>query len=187
LQQAATGEDAVHKLVESPLYTHSAIIDIANVLIKLVVAATSLPTLHLLFQALLLVGKDQPEMYRSTMVATQLIPRLVHHIWAARYAEEHLVKNIGGALGGEGNGDVEGWSQDWNVKYVRAKSMGDPDKEIQEARNRILQCRLREESVVLLYQVCRAQRLELKDMREYSIRRIDGQYAESLRGPHRCN
>jgi hypothetical protein len=143
--------------------------DIAEVLIKLVVAATSLPALHLLFQALLLVGKHQPEMYRSTMVATQLIPRLVHHIWAARYAEEHLVKDLAESLkGGEGNGEAEGWIEDWNVKYVRAKSMGDADKAIEEARNRILQCRLREESVVLLYQVCRAQRLELKDMRECS-------------------
>lgn len=123
-------------------------------------------------------------MYRSTMVATQLIPRLVHHIWAARYAEEYLIKDLGGNLeGGEGNGEVEGWSQDWNVKYVRAKSMGDPDKEIQEARNRILQCRLREESVVLLYQVCRAQRLEFKDMRECSAERMaKGQCADSLRG-----
>lgn len=135
-----------------------------DVLVKLIIEARSLPTLHLLFDTILLLGRKRSDLYRSKLIATQLIPRLVHHIWAARYAEEFIIKDSGDR---EGNGQEGGWSLDWNVKYVRAKSMGDPDKQIEEARDRILQCRLREESVVLLYEVCRAQRLEGKEMREY--------------------
>lgn len=132
-------------------------------MIRLIIEARSLPALHLLFDTILLLGRDRPDLYRSKLVATQLIPRLVHHIWAARYAEEFIVKDSGNR---GGNGQEGGWSLDWNVKYVCAKSMGDPDKQIEEARDRLLQCRLREESVVLLYEVCRAQRLEANEMRE---------------------
>ena len=54
----------------------------------------------------------------------------------------------------------------WNIKHVRAVSMGDSKKQREQARDRRLQCKLRDESVTLLYEVCRAQRLDQKDMRE---------------------
>lgn len=154
------------RLIDSPLFTHASNSDISNVLITLVTSAKSLPTLHLLFDTLLHLGSKNSEVYRSRLAVTQLIPRLVHHFWAARYAEEYLVREVGSK---QGNGEEGGHSLDWNIKHVRNVSMGDAKKQKEQARDRKLQCKLRDESIVLLYEVCRAQRLELSDMRKSTI------------------
>jgi hypothetical protein len=161
LDQSENCDEVLSRLLESPLFTQASNVDISNVLITLVTSAKKLTMLHLIFDTLLRLGSQDAEVYRSRLAVTQLIPRLVHHFWAARYAEEYIVRVVGKK---EKNGEEADHSLDWNLKQIRNVSNG--IKEKQQARDRILQCKLRDESVVLLYEVCRAQRLELSDMRE---------------------
>jgi hypothetical protein len=115
--------------------------------------------------SLFYLGTRHPEVYQSKLAVTQLIPRLVHHFWAARYAEEYLEREAGRK---DGNGEAGGYNHDWNIKHVRNISMGNAKKQREQARDRKLQSKLRDESVILLYEVCRAQRLELADLSESS-------------------
>ena len=166
LEQASVLDEVLTKLLDSPLLHSTPAMDVANSLISLVSQAKSLPSLHLLFDTILLLGHRHSEIFKSTLAVTQLIPRLVHHFWAARYAEEYLNRESSSTTERGGNGAEGGTQLDWNIRHIRNVSMGDVKKQREEARDRRLQCRLRDESVILLYEVCRAQRMELKDMRK---------------------
>lgn len=164
IEQGGISEEVLTRLLNSPLVRSVSQMEVANVLITLVTRAKSLPTLHLLLGTILLLGQHHPDVYKSTVAVSQLIPRLVHHFWAARYAEEALMREA--TSKGINNGRESDTNLDWNIKHIRVVSTGDAHKEKQQLRDRRIQCKIRDEAIVLLYEICRAQRMALKDMRE---------------------
>ncbi|UZJ54802.1 hypothetical protein CBS101457_004122 [Exobasidium rhododendri] len=173
IDHSTNRQEVLERITESPLFKNATNLEISDVLITQVTSVKTLPALHLLFEALLFLGSRHPEVYQSRLAITQLIPRLVHHFWAARYAEEYIEREAEGK--GGGNAEADDVELDWNVRHIRNVSMGDTKKQKKQARDRRLQCKLRDESVILLYEVCRAQRLE-----HFALRSIDATFVNHL-------
>lgn len=73
---------------------------------------------------------------------------------------------------------TSGVRNDWNIVHIRSSSSGHPKKQMEESRNRTLQCKLRDRSVQLLYVICRAQRLV--DLRKFRVTDMSSELKASI-------
>lgn len=183
LEQAYNADYLLTRLVDSPFVAQAASQTACSAaLVRLATTAKSLPSLYLIYDTLLKYGARHADAFRAESAAKQLIPRLVHHFWAARYAEEYIEREQRAAAastsapkdgGGEDAADTTLTSSspsstmpnDWNIKHIRSTSQGYAKRELAEGRDRALQCKLRDRAVRLLYEICRSQKLEAGDLR----------------------
>jgi Protein of unknown function (DUF2013) len=164
LDHQQNSEYLLSRLVDSQLLTESPIDEVAAAITFLAVTAKSLPILLLTYDTLLKLSVRYSDLFKSSPEARQLIPRLVHHFWAARYAEEYNERN-NATPAAKQEEDTDHPLSDWNIKHVRSISSGDTGRQMTEQRDRYIQIKLRERSVRLLYEICRSQRLGMADMK----------------------
>lgn len=182
LEQQYNSDYLLTRLFASPLATRASSQVLSDSLLYMATTARSLAVLLILYDGILRHGTTCPDVFRIPPQVHQLIPRLVHHFWAAHYTGPEAVNRGVNASharasssswnnvesdGQEAHGGEEtGWAgADFTVSVKSQQSRAH--------RDQLLQPRLRNKASRMLYEVCRVQRLDPVDLRAIDARFVN--------------
>ncbi|CEH14403.1 Coeffector of mDia Rho GTPase, regulates actin polymerization and cell adhesion turnover [Ceraceosorus bombacis] len=183
LEQTYNLDHAIARLFDSPAFSdHHEYA--AELVVNLVRNARTIPSLLIGYEVILQYGQSEPIIFKHLQgSARDLLPRLKHQIWAGHYAAQAdqslasgLTTNHGVMQDHEAGWSGASWDKSDSDRYETEYTL--PNARLNNANDsatswRRWQLELRKKAVRLLYEVCRVQKLDHRDMRAIDAKLVD--------------
>ncbi|PWN40806.1 hypothetical protein IE81DRAFT_325190 [Ceraceosorus guamensis] len=183
LEQTYNLDHAIARLFDSPAFSdHHEYA--AELVVNLVRNARTIPSLLIGYEVILQYGQSEPIIFKHLQgSARDLLPRLKHQIWAGHYAAQadqsltsRLTANDGVMQDHDAGWSGASWDKSDSDRYETEYTL--PNARLNNANDsatswRRWQLELRRKAVRLLYEVCRVQKLDHRDMRAIDAKLVD--------------